>query len=170
MFDLEFFQKVSIRGRLAYAVCTCRNAAKALDIKSSLLDDILYHIAQFCNSKELDVWEEIINYYTPCCILDDRVEFDDWKFMTKEDALKLQQFYLSVPEYFSDMLDATIEVGASNIYGGTGEYSSSSLKALKEVIDLATAHKVSMPVQVRFAGYAYGIDDGWGEPFAAPCT
>lgn len=137
MIDVEKLKKVSIRGRVAYCVCLCKEALIEEHISSELLTVALKKIGTFCESDTLDIWEKEISEYMPCVLQDKKNNFNTFENSSNPDALRLKKEYERLPKYIVDMIDNTIEVGLANLYGGTGIYSESSLKCCLDVVQLA---------------------------------
>src|SRR5687768_15520281 len=113
------FKEISIRGRLAYGVTCLEKALEQFNIKNDLIEkEVLPVIWEFTKSTDLAKWEESINKIDPL----------------NEVSGPLKDLYGQLPSFIPEMISNVIEIGAGNLYGGTGEYSLSTLQPLKRVL------------------------------------
>jgi hypothetical protein len=63
------------------------------------------------------------------------------------------------------LISETIEIGISNLYGGTGEYSKYSLIPTLEVYKIAEKIISKKPDVDNFVQFKYSESNGWGNKF-----
>jgi hypothetical protein len=79
---------------------------------------------------------------------------------------RLLRFYKETPNEIIEIIDNTIEVGVSNIYGGTGECSRYSLEPTMNVTELAISSNITIPpIKVFVVECKYSTSNGWGRQF-----
>jgi len=159
-----FFKRISIRGRVAYCIMCLENAFEKEKIESQESFSLLEKLWAFTNSHTLDEWDEMINDVTPCCILDENFDVNDFV----EDAnivYRFKDFYEKLPEYLNDIIDLTIGVGVGSLYGGVGSYSKRTLEPTLNVVELIVANDVIMPHIGLVANYSFDDFHGWGYAF-----
>lgn len=169
MVEMDKLKKISIRGRVAYCICLCKAALKKEFIESILLDVVFKKIGSFCEIGTLDVWENDVSEYMPCVLLDEKLDFSTFKYISEATALELKEHYESVPKYIVEMIDNTIEVGLANLYAGTGMYSESSLICCLDVMKLCISNNVYLLPLDDYLKYSFGHKNGWGERFVVRC-
>lgn len=89
----------------------------------------------FYNFRKFKSLEKYVNEIDPVCILDDRSLFGDFTTLSNEEYLQLNNIYLTIPDRILNTISEVIEIGAGNLYGGTGVHSDITLAALMAVIN-----------------------------------
>jgi hypothetical protein len=161
----EFFKGISIRGRFAFGALCIENAFEKERIAGDVPKQLLTEIWQYTATDRLDNWEERINNIAPVCLLDDKFDINTFNSFTPIQILQFKAFFESLPAYIVDIVDFTIEIGVSNIYGGTGAYSETTLGHLMQVVNVASLHDVRIPDHNLFHQFPFSEVHGWGRRF-----
>ena len=160
---------ISIRGRMVFCILTLEELFKAIN----LLEDnnsikLRNKLKEFTSSNRLDLWEQEINEYDPLSILDIHIDnnYEEYSYLSKEELLKFRDFYLNLPKYILELISNTIEVGAGNIYGATGKYSSFTLSPTIKVISyLNNEKKILKTAKMISRKSPFIQNNGWGNLF-----
>jgi hypothetical protein len=156
-------KKISIRGRVAFAAVILENAFKLeglFEKKEVIL--LMDKIWDFTSSNALDEWDELIREITPYCLFDPKEEFKGFSHFDLSIVFKMKEFYASMPQYLVDLIDCAISIGTDNLYGGTGDFSPSTLEPLVEFLELSQKHHVKIPPIEIFTRYSFSEERGWG--------
>lgn len=145
------FKHISIRGRLAFGMICLEKLVQTRNADHPLLHTVVFpKIWEFTSSPDLSEWEQMINLVDPSTVLYDDVDPD------------LKSLYQKLPEDIVDTISNVIEIGAGNIYGGTGEYSPYTLKPLHAVIHTLMKLQLPLPDMAPFEKSGFHEDGGWG--------
>lgn len=164
----EQIKKISIRGRMVIGIICLENVFKYNEIYDDPLKELLGKLKEFTCSNSLDVWDKQINEYDPVTILDDHPgnNFDEYQFLNKEELLNLKDIYLNIPRQVLNCISYAIEIGTSNLYGGTEKYSPLSLEPTLKIIELS-GHENSIKTIINDLIQKTPFEDknGWGKVF-----
>jgi hypothetical protein len=145
------FKHISIRGRLAFGMICLEKLVHTQNADHLLLHNIVFpKIWEFTSAHDLSEWEQMINLVDPSTVLYDDVDPD------------LKSLYQTLSEDIVHTISNVIEIGAGNIYGGTGDYSPYSLAPLNEVIHTMIKLQVPLPDIAPFKKSGFSEDGGWG--------
>lgn len=145
------FNDISIRGRLAFGMICLEKLVSSSNVDHTLLQTIVFpKIWKFTSTDDLGEWEQEIRDVDPFCVLDDTTDSD------------LKMLYYKLPKYIVSTIEYVIEIGTSNIYGGTGDNSPMTLEPLFAVIDTMTKLKVPLPDINTFKKSSFSEFHGWG--------
>ena len=70
--------------------------------------------------------------------------------------------YQSLPPDIVNVISDVIEIGAGNLYGGTGDHSLFSLEPLIRVIERCITLKIKLPELDSFKKSPFSEKHGWG--------
>jgi hypothetical protein len=158
------FRKISIRGRFAFGVKCIERYISENKIEIDWIDKLLTQLWEFTESENLDIWDEKISDLNPTNILE--VEYEkfpnDFPTINASVYKELKKIYQNLNGDFIKLISETIEIGTSNLYGGTGEYSTHSLKPTIEVYKIAVTVLSKMPDINSFIQYSFSESNGWG--------
>jgi hypothetical protein len=146
--DIEtVFKKISIRGRFAFGVKCIESYVSENKIEIDSIDKLLTLLWEFTESESLHLWDEKISDLNPTNILG--VEYEkfpnDFPTIDAAEYKELKKIYQNLYKDLIKLISETIEIGTSNLYGGTGEYSSHSLKPTIEVYKITEKLLLKMP-------------------------
>lgn len=125
---------------------------------------VLPRIWSFTTSVDLSIWEKNVNEIDPIIILDEQLTIETFEFstITFDTYLSLKEVYENISADIKSMISDVIEIGAGNLYGGTGEYSEMTLRPLMNVINRCLFLKVTLPKVETFKKAKYHEEHGWG--------
>jgi len=159
------FKKISIRGRFAFGIKCIERYISENKIEINRIDKLLSQLWEFTESENLDVWDEKISDLNPTNILE--VEYEkfpnDFPTIDASEYKELKKIYQNLDEDLIKLISETIEIGTSNLYGGTGEYSAYSLIPTIEVYKIAEKVLSKMPDVNSFIQFKFSEFNGWGD-------
>lgn len=160
----EQLKKISIRGRFAFCLACLRNAMRQERIDAESLSLMLERLGTFMSTNKLDEWEKNVVEISPDTLFDNHPDnnFEDYETISSTDLVQLKSAYEKLPLSIIKLIDLTISVGLSNLYGGTSEYSLHSLTPTLEVIALMDSSGYELPSLEEFAHYSFADNNGWG--------
>lgn len=162
----EELKKISIRGRFAFCLACLHNAMQKEQVDSQSISVVLTRMNTFLYTKKLDEWEKEIIEVSPDTIFDVHPDnnFNEYETISAADLTRLKSVYEEMPVPIVKLIDYTINVGLSNLYGGTGEYSHQSLIPALEVVDLMINNDYQLPSLQEFVHDKFVDNNGWGFP------
>lgn len=163
--DIEkVFKKISIRGRFAFGVKCIERYISENKIEIKSIDKLLTQLWEFTESENLDVWDEKISDLNPTNILEIEYEKfpDDFPTIDASKYKELKKNYQNLNQDLIKLISKTIEIGTSNLYGGTGAYSNHSLIPTIEVYKIAEKSLSKMPDVNSFIQFRFSEFNGWG--------
>ncbi|RYY00607.1 MAG: hypothetical protein EOO53_21555 [Gammaproteobacteria bacterium] len=152
---MKDFKEISIRGRYAFGAVCLERALEHYGIANYFFKTIpLSSIWEFTSEQKLDAWDINVRRIDPECY-DNEVDVPDEN---------IAAFYRSMHPTILDILSDLIEIGASNLYGGTEGYSPSSLIPLERILKTCAKAKIPLPDISPFAKSSINEERGWGYP------
>jgi hypothetical protein len=163
----ELFKKISIRGRFAFGIMCIEEYLLENKIENPCIEKLLMHLWEFTESENLDIWDERISDLNPNNILEvDYEKFpNDFPTINASEYRELKKIYENLNADLIKLISETIEIGISNLYGGTGEYSKYSLIPTLEVYKIAEKIISKKPDVDNFVQFKYSESNGWGNKF-----
>ena len=127
---------------------------------------VLERMNEFLSTDKLDEWEKRAVEVSPDTIFDNHPDnnFADYETLSVTELIQLKAAYEKLPSAIISLVDSTLSVGLSNLYGGTGLYSEHSLLPTMEVIDLMKRNEYAIPSLEAFTRFTYADNNGWGFP------
>ena len=159
------FKDVSIRGRLAYGAICLEQALAQFHIDHPLLHElVLARIWAFTSASDLGEWDEKIREVDPFIVVDSAPlnQEPEPATLSRVTFKDLRDLYQNIPCEISCLISEVIEIGTANLYGGTGEYSTFTLEALKAVIQHCVSLKIPLPEIEPFKKSKFSEHHGWG--------
>lgn len=162
----DLLKKISIRGRVAFCLACLHNALQQEGINFILLQLTIDRIRNFLTTSKLDEWEQKAVEVSPDTIFDTHPDnnFDDYATLTRSEIEVLKNIYTRLPKSILQLIDLTISVGLANLYGGTGEFSSHSLKPTMSVIEAMREFGYKIPDIREYSQFDFSKNNGWGNP------
>ena len=157
------FDKISIRGRMAYLLCSFK---KLLVYYNCAIDDwmvILEKLWEFTSVEYIDDWMYEIAEYLPNSIMEDGI--DGAEYITEEEFVFYKQLYSNVADDIKEMLQIIFELGTCEIYGKINNNSINTLEKLKEGLLLLKKNNIKLIDIEPFKKYEFSNGNGWGDPF-----
>lgn len=161
---MESFKTVSISGRVAFGIHCLEAALKQYNYDTPEVRLILARIREFVEKDDLDVWERRVTEIAPSSILDGHPAniFEQYETISLEYLISLKKLYESMQSLLKDLIDAVIDIGKSNLYGGVGAYSEYSLREVDKVIDIMNDLQVPVPESTPYFISPFSENGGWG--------
>lgn len=128
---------------------------QSLHVDNFLLKSlVLPKIWSFTESSHLDLWDKEINEIGPVCILN---------VTTPSKNPELKELYINLPDEIAQQISDVIEIGTSNLYGGTGKDFPYTLKPLERVINRCKRLNVPLPDVFPISKAPFTEEHGWGK-------
>ena len=162
----ELIKKISIRGRLAFCLACLHNAMRQEKVDARSFSLVFERISSFLTTNKLDEWEKQAVEVSPSTIFDAHPDndFNDYESMSVAELIRLKAMYKKLPPVVLALIDSTINVGLSNLYGGTSDYSPHSLAPTLKVAELMNSNNYELPLLQPFSHYSFADNGGWGFP------
>lgn len=157
------FKSISIRGRMAYLLCSFK---KLLLYYNCSVDDwkiILEKLWKYTSVEYFDDWMYEMAEYLPNSVVEDSLE--DVEFISEEEFTFYKQLYLSTEDDIKEMIQIIFELGTCEIYSKIKNNSNSTLEKLKEGVSLLQKNNIKLIDIEPFKKYRYCENNGWGYPF-----
>ncbi len=158
------FKTISITGRLAFAIKCLEQYIKEQQLESTWLDRLIELLWDFTTSEDLGKWDKKISDLDPNNIIDKHPDnkASDYDSLTEAEFNELKKYYTGISDALSLLIDLTIDIGTSNLYGGTGEYSKYTLESTLRVYWFAKENITKIPDINTFKISPYSEGRGWG--------
>lgn len=166
--DIEKIKSLSIRGRVAFCAACLEKVQSEFNLKTKEMDKIINTLWEFTQTDVFDKWEIKATEISPDTILEAHPDnkFEDYESLSVEELENLKNFYLTLPREILEMVSWSFEVGQSNLYGNTGDYSKPSFQAVRKVLKLMELLKIAPPNLETFTFSKFSEEFGWGKPFS----
>ncbi len=158
------FKKVSITGRVAFGTRCLEQYIVERNMKHNCISKIIDTLWEFMDCEDLTEWDNKISDLDPSNILDTHPAntYDDYRSLTKLEFQEFQKFYSSINNDFLLLIQWTIDIGVSNLYGATGRHSKSTLTPTMKVYNFAKDNIKAIPNINVFLVSKYSERYGWG--------
>ncbi|MFC5047214.1 hypothetical protein ACFSTE_12160 [Aquimarina hainanensis] len=157
------FKKVSIRGRLAYALeCITiylnnKDIVLTKEIQEQL--DLFWSI----NTSKVDIYnlELKLKEMSPSSILNDTYE-GNFNMLSHQDYLNLKYFYSKQNDDTLRLFFFLSELVFSNLYVDTGSYGEGSFNYFMRFIEICEKNKIDFPDRSGIMSSKFKHNYGWG--------
>lgn len=172
MLKAEDFKYITIRGRVAFAICCLENAIEFYSFQKldfDLLLDFLWRYPTANHISDLSDWHENEAECVAFCIMDELpYEKCGFEFITKVQYLNLKTLYQKTNKIIWDLTDRIAAIGTQSLYGGVRDGSPITLNELNQVITLMNSENIPLPNFKDFESFNYPINPEndwivWGE-------
>lgn len=157
------FENISIRGRMAYLLCSLKKLLIYYNYKIDDWELILEKLWKFTIVEYIDDWMYEMAEYLPDSIMEDSME--DAEYITEEEFVFCKQLYSNVADDIKKMIQIIFELGTCEIYGNIINNSINTLEKLNEGILLLKKNNIPLIDVAPFKKYKFSDDNGWGLPF-----
>ena len=157
------FQNISIRGRMAYLLCSFK---KLLIYYNCNIDDwniILEKLWKYTSVEYIDDWMYEVAEYLPNSILEDN--YEDVEYITEEEFNFCKRLYFNIADDIKEMLQIVFELGTCELYGKIINNSVNTLEKLNEGVLLLKKNNIKLIDTEPFKKYVFNDENGWGSPF-----
>lgn len=158
------FKKISIRGRVAFAICCLESIIMAYryDINEwSVLLNRLWLIAEL---EDVSDWLYITAECLPENILEAAsYDYGSFQHINEDEYEQLYKLYSECKEDTWELIEIIFDLGTAQMYSNIKGFSEATLNEIEKVITFMKAKNISMPSVSQFRMLLYY--DGWGETF-----
>lgn len=157
---MEDFKNISIRGRMAYLICSFE---KLLLYYNCDIDEwrwILEKLWTYTNIKYLDDWMYETAEYMPNSILNDSM--DDVEYITEDIFKYLYKVYSKSNQEIHLFLNIIYECGTCELYSRLCDFSPITLEKLEEAVDILKMNNIDLVDVNPFKKYSFNECGGWG--------
>lgn len=188
------FIKVSIRGRVAYAICCLENAMEKYGVQGESWDLLLENLWSFttlpsemvlmennCMEFILERWFYLNSSFIPSHVIETEY-FDMLDDITSDGYPELMpdkkrynraryEFIAQSNDVINEICDKIFDIGSCELWAGLDECSLLTLDALQKLIDYMKANDIPLPDVEPFRQHEYAPKDvndddyGWGYTF-----
>lgn len=160
------FEDISIKGRVAYGINCLENAINHYNYGKEKWQFVLGQLWKFTDIEYLDDWYYQTAEFMPDSILEDeKYNEADFEFIDKAQFYKLYDLYTNANEPVKRMIRMIFDIGSKELYGKIQGHSDSTLKHLKEVMNLCQSENIKLPNGEIYRKYSFEENGGWGESF-----
>lgn len=156
-------EKISIRGRMAYAICLFERLLLYYKCNKQDWIWILEKLWAYTSVEYLDDWMYEFAEWLPDSILEDGL--DDFEFITREEYEHLYKLYNRSCLEIRLFIKIIFELGSIDLYSKLTDNSPNTLKKLEEAIDIFKANNINVISIEPFKKYSFEECNGWGERF-----
>lgn len=160
---MKSLEKISIRGRMAYAICLFERLLLHYKCDKQDWIRILEKLWAYTSVEYLDDWMYEFAEWLPDSILED--DLDDFEFITKEEYEYLYKLYKKSCVEIRLFIKIIFELGSIDLYSKLTDNSTNTLKKLEEAIDIFKANNINIISIEPFKKYLFEERNGWGERF-----
>ena len=159
------FKKISIIGRLAFATKCLEQYIEEKGLQNKWLDRVIKVLWDFTTSEDLTEWDSRISDLDPNNVVEKHPNNNasDYKSLTESEFNELKEYYSTISDDLFLLIDLTIDIGTSNLYGATGSYSKNTLESTMKVYKFAQDKINTIPDIQRFKISKYSERYGWGK-------
>ncbi|MCS1350890.1 hypothetical protein [Mechercharimyces sp. CAU 1602] len=149
MYSKKDFEKISIRGRLAFGVNCIIRVTETWGVKSDKMNHLILELLSFTHSEDLSEWEDRLGHLFPkeeSMIYAKTFGFEHLSSYKREELFKL------IVEVY--------DIGAQNLYGGFRDHF--SLNPLMNVIRILNENDIPLPDIGAYRKSKVEEEGGWG--------
>lgn len=160
------FEKISIWGRIAYAICCFENYILKAGYERKPWGSVFQKLWAIDNAEYVDDWLYSMIEYIPECILEFENYGSGWEYIDENTFNSLYRLYSDTPRISDINLIMTVikEICESEIYSPQSPPAASSLRVMEErLLPAATALDIDLPDIKYFQGFAMSATNCWGE-------
>lgn len=160
------FKGISIRGRVAYAICCFENAIMYFNYSISDWGLILEQLWSYTKMEFFDDWHYSTAEFLPESILEFNTDKkDNFECITEEQFAILHKLYNKSSNIILHIIGFIFEIGISEFYGRLDNYGQKTLENLEILVNYMMSWNVPLPDINRFKSLSYEDGNGWGAEF-----
>ena len=156
-------KNISIRGRMAYLLCSFENLLLYYDCDKDEWKPVLEKLWAYTKMEYLDDWMYEIAEYLPNSILEDTME--DAEYITEIEIHTLYKLYNKTSQEIQSFLSIIYECGTHELYGRLCDNSPDTLKLVEEARNILKTQNINLLDFSDFKKYTYQECGGWGTCF-----
>lgn len=160
---MENFKSISIRGRMAYLICSFEQLLLYHNCEKEKWVNILQKLWSYTNVQYLDDWLYELAEYMPNSILEDTSE--DAEYITEDEFNHLYRLYSKTSQDILLFLEIIFKCGSCELYSKLYDESPRTLMKVKEGMDILNMNGITLVDVNLFVRFSFDTCDGWGECF-----
>ncbi|WP_029067527.1 hypothetical protein [Lachnobacterium bovis] len=157
------FENISIRGRMAYMICSFEKLLLYYECNKEEWKGLLEKLWKYTSTEFLDDWMYEIAEYMPESVLED--SFEGAEFISVGEYTHLQKLYRNTDAKVLSFLRSVFECGTCDLYSKLYNYSPNTIKCVRQATDILKNLNIELMDAKLFEKYAYTDCNGWGFPF-----
>ncbi len=161
--NMEFFINITIRGRMAYLMCSLK---KLIIFYGYTVEDLMLLLEtmwEITTSDSVDDCMYKICEYIPYCVIYDSVDnLDDAEYITVEEFLYCKKLYNDIPNEIIEMCDIIYHLGETELYTAIRDNSPKTLKILNEGLEILRRNNIEFLDTEPFKIFKICDNDVWG--------
>lgn len=162
---MEVLEKISIRGRMAYAICLFERLLLYYKSSKQEWNWVLEKLWAYTSSEYLDDWMYELAEYMPGSIFEDTPYDEDCEFITIDEFNCLYKLYNKSSMEVISFMQLLFEIGTIDLYSRLVDNSPNTMKRVKEAIGILNRNNIKVIAMEPFKKYSFDKCDGWGESF-----
>lgn len=162
---MDILEKISIRGRMAYAICLFERLLLHYKCGKQEWGWLLEKLWTYTSIEYLDDWMYELAEYMPDSISEDSPYDEDCEFITVDEFNSLYDLYSKSSPDIISFLQLLFELGTIDLYSGLVDNSSKTIKKLNEAINILNNNNIDVIAIESFKKYSFDECNGWGESF-----
>lgn len=160
---MQEFEMISIRGRMAYILCSFEKLLLYYGCEKEDWSWILDKLWDFTSVKEIDEWCYLVGEMLPNTVMND--DSEGLEYISVNEFNRLRKIYVNNNDDINRMLYIIFELGTAEIYSRVCGYSNDTLLKVKEGVELLKKRKIELVSVNKFEKYRFNQKNGWGECF-----
>lgn len=161
---IEILKCVSIRGRMAYLICSFEELLQYYKCRKEEWGWILEKLWSYTKIQYLDDWMYELAEYMPNSILED-TSLEDAEYITENRFNGLHKLYNNANKEILHFIMLIYECGTCELYSKLCGRSAGTLEKVAKAIDILERHKIDVIDITPFKIYSFDECDGWGSRF-----
>lgn len=160
------FTLISIRGRVAYAICCFEDALKYYNCDTNDWKIVIEQLWKYTNVEFFDDWHYFVAEILPECILEfNTFKEENFEYISEEQFKVLQKLYKGSNDIIKDIVRYIFDIGISELYGSLVNYGQRTLDNLEILLNCMVSNSIPLPDINKFILLSYDDCDGWGSEF-----
>lgn len=160
---MEQFKDISIRGRVAYLICSYEKLLLYFNYDKNDWTSLLEKLWSYTSIQYIDEWMYELAEYMPNSILNDT--FDGCEYIVEDDFYRLRDLYRQTNNDVLHFLDLIYQCATLEIYSKICDYSPLTIDIIQVAEDILVNNNISLVDVHSFRTYSFRYCNGWGEPF-----
>lgn len=166
MMNKNDFITITIKGRIAFAICCFENALKHYNYKTRDWRIVLEQLWTYTNIEFFDDWHYATVEFLPESILEfNTYKEENFEYINEEQFNILHKIYNDSNDTVKNIIKMIFEIGISEFYGRLQNYGQRTLDNLDILINYMMLNSISLPDINMFMAMKYDNENGWGNDF-----
>ena len=161
---IKNFEKISIRGRVAFAISCLENSIKFYSLEQLDWSFLVNKLWSYTNSN-IGTWHYIMSEATPFGVVGQTDNVDDLEYLSVEEIKKLEILYINSNKVVNSIIDLIFDIGTRDLYASIVNNSPTTIKYLTEIIELLSDNQIPLPDIEKFKKFSISENEGWGNEF-----